>query len=244
MRKGWVVVSLASILAGFAAAFGGCATARRTTDLVVEHHVGMVRGAADIISGAGEEREKRLSKLLEERDKSREHLQAESDPARLAELLREHVRVQDLIIAELMAGGHALQHRDCPHHETGYRGCPHHEAGGGHNCPHHEAGWHARGPEEGEVTSDISALVWKASSAADHHKIANYYLREAKELRLRAAQHRALAERYLGLAPTIDAREQAGHCDELAASFAESAKRFEELASYHRKIAARSPNGS
>ncbi len=229
MKNVWHAVPLALTLAALASALPGCATAGRTTDLVVEHHVGMVRGAVDIISGAAQQREKRLSELLDERDKSRERLQAESDPARLAERLREHVAIQDEIITELMAGGHGGHHGTCPHHKEGHH--------------HGEAAREAQPPKEA-VTSDISALVWKASSAADHRKIADYYLREAKELRLRAAQHRALADRYRGLAETIDATEQAEHCEDLAASFAESAKRFDELAAYHRKIAARSPSGS
>jgi len=197
----------------------------------------MVRGAADILSGTAEEREKRLSELLAKRDGGRERLEAESDPGRLAELLREHVAIQDDIIAELMASGHQRHHGGCPHHQAEKdSGCPHHRAGAGH----YEAPKDAGGEKKGG-TSDISALVRKASTAADHRKIADYYLEEAKKLRLRAAQHGALAERYRALAPAMDAREEARYCEELMGSLTESARLFDELALWHQKLATRLP---
>jgi hypothetical protein len=88
---------------------GGCATTRRAVDLAIDHHVGMARGAYDILTGEAEAREQRVAKLQADMEANRAALEAEQDQGRLVELLKQHAALQDALLAEL------LQHRG--HHQ-------------------------------------------------------------------------------------------------------------------------------
>ncbi len=101
------------ILVGALVVVHGCTTTKRTAQLVVDHHVGMVRGAVDIVTGEAEAREKRLAQLRTKLEESRAALSAEQDPQRSLELLKQHIVLQDALIAELLhAQGH---HHGCEH---------------------------------------------------------------------------------------------------------------------------------
>lgn len=98
--RAWPLIALAAALAA-------CATTRRATQLVVDHHVGMARGAIDIMSGKAEEREQRVAKLRADLEVSRVALATEQDQSRLVELLKQHVALQDALVEELLEGhGH------------------------------------------------------------------------------------------------------------------------------------------
>ncbi len=86
LRRGivWLLSALALPMV-----FGGCATTERATRLVVDHHVGMARGAMDIMTGEAEAREQRVAKLRAELDGSRAALAAEQEQGRLVELLKQ-----------------------------------------------------------------------------------------------------------------------------------------------------------
>jgi hypothetical protein len=87
-----------------ALAFAACTTTERAARLVIDHHVGMAQGAMDIMSGKAEEREQRVEKLQADLDSNRVALNAEQDQGRLVELLKQHVVLQDALVAELMQG--------------------------------------------------------------------------------------------------------------------------------------------
>ena len=90
----------------------GCATSKRAAQLVVDHHLGMARGALDIINGEAEAREQRVAKLRAEIDANGAALAAEQDRDRLVDLLRQHVALQDALVAELLQGhGHHGSHQ-------------------------------------------------------------------------------------------------------------------------------------
>lgn len=106
----------AGLLIALAVALGACTTTKRAAQLVVDHHVGMARGALDIVSGKAEEREQRVAKLRADLDASGSALAAEQEQARLVELLKQHVALQDALVAELLqAHGH---HHDGGHQHT------------------------------------------------------------------------------------------------------------------------------
>lgn len=84
-----------------AAVLGACTTTKRAAQIVVDHHVGMVRGAYDVVSGKAEEREQRRATLEADLEQSRTALALEPDPVRRLELLEQHVALQDELIAEL-----------------------------------------------------------------------------------------------------------------------------------------------
>jgi hypothetical protein len=110
----------------------GCATTERAVRLVVDHHVGMARGAMDVLSGEAEAREQRIAKLQVALSATRTALAAEQDQNRMLELLKQHVSLQDALIAELApAGGHqhGSQHADA-HQNAEQLDNPHHESGG------------------------------------------------------------------------------------------------------------------
>lgn len=90
----------------------GCATSQRAAQLVVDHHIGMARGALDIINGEAEAREQRVARLRAEIDANRTELAAEQDRDRLVDLLKQHVTLQDALVAELLQGiGHHGGHQ-------------------------------------------------------------------------------------------------------------------------------------
>jgi hypothetical protein len=95
----------------FSLVLGACTTTRRATQLVVDHHLGMARGAMDILSGEAEAREQRVTKLSEELEASRQAIAEEQDQERLVNLLRQHMTLQDALLAELLPGQHHHQHR-------------------------------------------------------------------------------------------------------------------------------------
>lgn len=85
--------------------------------LVAEHHVGMARGTVDIINGEAAATEKRVAKLQRKLLESRATLAAEQDPQRSLELLKQHVALQDALLAELLqAHGH---HHGSQHGNSG-----------------------------------------------------------------------------------------------------------------------------
>jgi len=89
-----------------------CATSKRAAQLVVDHHVGMARSALDIISGEAEMREQRVARLRAEIDANSTALAAEQDRDRLVDLLKQHVALQDALLAELLQGnGHHGGHQ-------------------------------------------------------------------------------------------------------------------------------------
>lgn len=90
-----------------------CTTTKRVSQLVIDHHVGMVRGAVDVVTGKAEERAERIAKLRADLEASRAALAAEEDPARVLDLLKAHVQIQDALLAELLHG-----HRGMGHHHT------------------------------------------------------------------------------------------------------------------------------
>lgn len=93
----------------------GCATSKRAAQLVVDHHVGMARGALDIINGEAEAREQRVARLRAEIDANSTALAAEQDRDRLVDLLKQHVALQDAVVAELLQGsGHHGGHQAGP----------------------------------------------------------------------------------------------------------------------------------
>lgn len=109
----------------------GCATTERAVRLVVDHHVGMARGAMDVLSGEAEAREQRVARLQADLSANRTALAAEQDQNRVLELLKQHVSLQDALIAELApAGGHqhGSQHADA--HQNAEQLDTHHEPGG------------------------------------------------------------------------------------------------------------------
>ncbi len=198
--------------------FAGCTTARRTTGVIVDHHVGMVRDAADVMSGAAEEREKRFGELLDKLNQDRESLKSETEVGALARHLRQHVEIQDEVIAALMARSHKGHHNCCRARQA-----------------------NERDEESGapEATGDISSMVWKASTAQDHERIVAYYRQEKDKLLARAAKHLELAKGYRSLAPRIDASDQAKHCEKLVRSLQDAAKEYDALAAFHEEAAAK-----
>jgi len=106
------VVGAVLLLAGAA----GCTTARRASYLVVDHHLGMVHGAMDIMSGEAEARDERIGKLRSDLEASRAALATEQDQDRAIELLSQHVALQDALLAEML-GSHG-QH-GCGGHKRG-----------------------------------------------------------------------------------------------------------------------------
>ena len=102
----------------FSLVLGACTTTRRAARLVVDHHVGMARGAMDILSGAAEAREQRVTKLSEELEASRQAIAEEQDQERLVNLLRQHLTLQDALLAELLPAQHHHQHRHRQRHGT------------------------------------------------------------------------------------------------------------------------------
>lgn len=104
--KGLIEPRLGVLLA-LVLALGACTTTKRTAQLVIDHHVGMARGAWDIVSGKAEEREQRMAKLQVDLEQSRTALATETDPSSQLELLKQHVVLQDALIAELLQQGHA-----------------------------------------------------------------------------------------------------------------------------------------
>lgn len=84
----------------------GCTTARRAGKLVVDHHVGMARGAVEVLTGEAEERERKIAGLQAELASSRERLQGEQDPEQLVESLRRHVLLQDELLGLLLRSHH------------------------------------------------------------------------------------------------------------------------------------------
>ena len=106
-------LGLAATLA-VVATLGACTTTKRAAQLVIDHHVGMVRGGWDIVSGKAEEREQRMAKLQADIAQSQTELASESDPTRQLELLKQHVALQDALIAELLEQGHS-------HHGGGHQ---------------------------------------------------------------------------------------------------------------------------
>ncbi len=110
---------LFSALLAVPMALSGCTTAKRAAHLVVDHHVGMAQGAADIMSGEAEAREQRLAKLRADLEASQSALALEQDQGRLVELLKQHVALQDALVAEILPvhGGHGHQ---CGGHQQGH----------------------------------------------------------------------------------------------------------------------------
>jgi len=96
----------------FAAAVAGavavtaCTTTKRAARLVIDHHVGMAQGAMDIVTGKAEERAQRLATLQAALEANRTALAAEQNPARVLDLLKTHVQIQDALIADLLQGHH------------------------------------------------------------------------------------------------------------------------------------------
>lgn len=105
--QGFAFVMAAGLLTLALTVTSGCATSQRAAQFVVDHHIGMARGALDIISGEAEAREQRVAKLRAEIDANSTALAAEQDRDRLVDLLRQHVALQDALLAELLQGnGH------------------------------------------------------------------------------------------------------------------------------------------
>ncbi|MFI5396024.1 MAG: hypothetical protein ACHQ9S_10865 [Candidatus Binatia bacterium] len=98
-RRIGIVVSVA-----VAAALGACTTTERAARLVIDHHLGMAQGAIDIMSGEAEAREQRVAKLQADLEASRLAVATEQDQDRLVELLKQHVVLQDALVAELKQG--------------------------------------------------------------------------------------------------------------------------------------------
>lgn len=101
----------------------GCATSRRAAQLVVDHHIGMARSALDIINGEAEAREQRVAELRAEIDANSTALAAEQDRDRLVDLLKQHVALQDALVAELLQrhghhGGHQQAQADTSTEQT------------------------------------------------------------------------------------------------------------------------------
>lgn len=94
----------------FAATFAACATTQRAAQLVVDHHVGMVRGAYDVLTGEAEGREQRRAQLQAELDASLNALATAEDQGQIVDLLRGHVVLQDKLIEELLQQGHGSHH--------------------------------------------------------------------------------------------------------------------------------------
>ena len=110
------VALLSASLAGGSST--GCTTTRRAANLVIEHHVGMARSAAELVTGEAEAREGRIAKLRADLEESRQALEAERDADRRVALLERHVALQDAMIGELEAApGHA--HGGAGHGPTG-----------------------------------------------------------------------------------------------------------------------------
>lgn len=111
---GWLVALFVAF-----AAWSGCTTTERAARMVVDHHIGMVQGAVDIMNGEAEAREQRVAKLQADLERSRAALTAEQDQTQLVELLRQHLVLQDALVAELMQGhgahgGHRQAKADDP----------------------------------------------------------------------------------------------------------------------------------
>ncbi len=123
-RKQGIYVLMAVLAIGFT----GCATTKRAAQLAVDHHVGMVQGAWDIVSGEAEAREQRLAMLRTELEANRARIEAEPDPGRAVDLLKQQVALQDTLIAELMCGGHHGHGQQHARAETPAPPTHHHEA--------------------------------------------------------------------------------------------------------------------
>jgi hypothetical protein len=101
----WLVATL--VLPIFLSA---CTTANRAAQLVVQHHVRMVSGAIDVLSGETEAREQRLEHLYAELEASGLAIAAEQDQWRLLDQLRRHVALQDALLSELLPAASHPQH--------------------------------------------------------------------------------------------------------------------------------------
>lgn len=111
---GWLIIFVV-LLIGLA----GCTTTERAARMVVDHHVGMVQGAWDIMNGEAEAREQRVAKLQADLETSRAAISAEPDQTRLLDLLKQHVVLQDALVAELMQGhGHHGAHQQAKAQST------------------------------------------------------------------------------------------------------------------------------
>jgi hypothetical protein len=124
--QGFAFVMSVGVLALALTVTSGCATSKRAAQLVVDHHIGMARSALDIINGEAEAREQRVAKLRAEIDANSTALAAEQDRDRLVDLLKQHVTLQDALVAELLQGnGHHGGHQQAQADTTSEQTTPH-----------------------------------------------------------------------------------------------------------------------
>lgn len=94
------------------------------------------------------------------------------------------------------------------------------------------AGCASVGPAPNTVPADIA----NATTAADHHRIADHFTHKAGEYDAEAARHDATARSYAG-APRAAQGAMASHCRNMRDQFAAASKEARALAQAHRDMA-------
>ena len=98
--------SVCVLIGVLAVGLNACATTKRAAQLAIDHQLGMVQGAWDIVTGEAESREQRIAKLHTDLETNRARIDVEQDQGRSVDLLRQQMLLQDALVAELMHSGH------------------------------------------------------------------------------------------------------------------------------------------
>jgi hypothetical protein len=94
----------------------------------------------------------------------------------------------------------------------------------------------------GKMSHDMGPAIQNATTKADHEALATHFEEEAKAVRAKAAEHRAMAQSYAksgGYAATKGNLVQ--HCESLAATYQKAADENLALAKQHRQLAEGAP---
>ena len=83
-------------------------------------------------------------------------------------------------------------------------------------------------------TSDLAALARRASTAADHHALEEYFRAAATRYREAVREHTSMAQAYRG----TRIAQAAAHCDRLASVSRDEAKEATTAAEMHKQLAA------
>jgi hypothetical protein len=85
---------------------------------------------------------------------------------------------------------------------------------------------------------DIEKMIANAKTPDDHRAIADYYQREADEMKAKAAEHTKMAKEYR-TGPFGSKTHFHEHCETLARLYQNEAKEYAALAEAHRQMAAK-----
>jgi hypothetical protein len=90
----------------------------------------------------------------------------------------------------------------------------------------------------GPPPNEIPASIAKASTPADHQRIADYFTQKARDYDAEATMHASMARSYSGR-PRGESGAMGAHCRALHDQFTAAAKEARALAQEHRQVAAK-----